>query len=223
MLGVVVMGRPPDRGQNLAMGDNPPGIAGKHREKGVFLGRQPQRPARTRDKLFVKVDHQIAGLDPGDFALLAHGMAGCRPKACLQFADTKWFFQIVVGPQIKGRHLFGLAVPRGQNDDRHLGEGPDVLQHVFAVPVRQAKVEQDGIRRDAGGQPHGFVAGQGGAGFITRTFQPDAQHRLNLRVVIHDQNAPDAHVAAPSSRGSSAAGRRTIRRVPRRRAAGLSA
>ena len=43
ILRVVGMGRPPDGGENLAMGDDPPGVAHQHFEQLVFLRRQLER------------------------------------------------------------------------------------------------------------------------------------------------------------------------------------
>ena len=64
ILRVALVRGAPDRGEELAVGHHPAGIAGERRQQIVFARRQLDRRAVARDEAALDVDRQTVDLDP---------------------------------------------------------------------------------------------------------------------------------------------------------------
>ena len=146
------------------------------------------------------------------------------PEPRRQFADAERLLDIIVGAEIERLDLLRLAVARGQDDHRRRRELADVAQHVLAVAVGQAEVEDDEIGRAGRRQPQSLCAGFGHLHLKAGGGQRNREKPLDLRLVVDHQNAWARHAAGLEAIGVAwATGRRTTNRVPRRRTAGLCA
>ena len=150
---------------------------------------------------------------------------GAQPRR--QFAHAEGFFDIVVRAEVERLDLLGFAIAGGENDHRRLRKRPDVAQHVLAVTVGQAEVQNDEVRRAGDGHAQGLGARLRRDHVVARRRQGDMQQALNLRLVVDDEDpiASDrTHGAGfKATAAGSAAGRRMTIRVPLRRTAGLCA
>ena len=147
---------------------------------------------------------------------------GPQPRG--QFANPERLLDIIVGAEIERLDLLRLAIARGEHDHRRRRELADVAQHLLAVAVGQAEVEDDEIGRAGRRQPQGLSAGLGRLHLKTGGGERDGEKPLNLRLIVDHQNARACHAAGLDAIGVGwATGSRTTNRVPRLRTAGLCA
>ena len=88
---------------------------------------------------------------------LAGACAACARAKQLRHAER--LDHVVVGAAFQQAHLLGLVRAHRQHDQRDARPGAQPLEHVGAVHVGQAEIEDDEIRRRERHRPHGFRAG----------------------------------------------------------------
>ena len=140
-----------------------------------------------------------------------------------QLADGERLLDVVVGAEVERGDLLRLAVARRQHDDRRGGEAAGARDHVLAVHIGQAEVEDDQVGRRIGDQPQRLVAGGGVQHLVARRFERRLEETHDLRLVVDDQDARAGHDAALAISRASTAGIEMTMRAPRRLTAGLSA
>ena len=141
------MGGPPDGGEDLALGDDAPGMAHQHRQQVEFLRRQFENLAVLDDAPALQIDQQSFGLVARRAGAVGGGMAQSGAQAGQKVADGEGLFDIIVGAEVERDDLFRLAVARGKHDYRAVAEFSRLPQHILAVHVRQAEVEHDDVGR----------------------------------------------------------------------------
>src|SRR5208337_678449 len=221
ILRVLGMRRSPHGGENLAVGDDPTGVAEKDGEEIVFLRRQLDRNAVARNEALVEVHDDALDLDPRSGLGLARPVAERGAKPRCQFADPEWLLDVIVGAEIERFDFLRLAVPRGENDHRRLRELADFAQDVLAVAVRQPEIEHDEIGRAGRGLTKSLRARLRRQNLVAGGGQRDVQEPLDLRLVVDHENAIALHRSVLSIAVGSAPGRRMTMRVPLLRTAGL--
>ena len=90
-----------------------------------------------------EVDLQLAELEPGLGREPPLAPAQHRADPRQQLAHAHRLVDEVVGAQVQRGDLLALQVPRRQHDDRRVRPFADPLDHLLAVHVRQAEVEDD--------------------------------------------------------------------------------
>ena len=215
---------PQTEAENLAMGHHSPRIAKEDGEQVVFFRREFDRRPVAGDETLVEVHDDAFDLH----ALNGLGRLGrvsqCGSEACGQFTDAERLLYIIVSAKIERLDLLRLAIARGEHDHRRRQELADIAQNVLTVPIGQAEVENDEIRRAGRSKPQSLGAGLGRLHVKAGGGERDGEKPLNLWFVINDKNAWARHAAGLDAIGvNGAAGSRTTNRVPRRRTAGLCA
>src|SRR5262249_28725185 len=93
-------------------------------------------------------------------------------------------------------HLLALLPPGGQHDDGDGGPAADAVDHLGAVHVGQAQVQDDhvGMVAGHGGEPGGAVGG--GADVVFAGAEVDLHAGQDGRLVVDDEHP--GHAPAPS-------------------------
>ena len=110
---------------------------------GVSLSSAPARVTRWRTASTSRLPTRSTGIS----ALRCMRCRKRRAHPRQQFADVERLVDVVVGAEIERLDLFGLALARRQHDDRHVGPFARAPDHVLAVAVRQAEIEQHDVGR----------------------------------------------------------------------------
>ena len=93
-----------------------------------------------------EVDGGLADLDDG-LLVLGAAAAGHGPEAGEQLVHAERLGDVVVGAGVEGVDLVDAVGATGQHQDRHVGPAPESGDHLGAVHVREAEVEDDHVRR----------------------------------------------------------------------------
>jgi hypothetical protein len=111
---------------------------------------------------------------------------GAQPGQQLVHAER--LGHVIVRARIQRGHLLALLAPRRQHDDRGGRPAAHAPDHVGAVHVRQAEVQDEHVRALAGhgGQPRGAVGGR--ADLVLARGQVDPQRVQDRRLVVDDQD-----------------------------------
>ena len=129
------------------MGDDLAGVAGQKGQQVELPGGQLHRRPPQVDAAPGEVDPERADLEDG--RLLGHrppgAMAEGDPEAGLELGHSEGLGDEVVGAGVERLHLAGLGAVGRQDDDRHIGPGPEPAAHLHAVEVRQPEVEDDDV------------------------------------------------------------------------------
>jgi hypothetical protein len=115
----------------------------------------------------------------------------------------------VVGAQIQHPHHLRLVVAGGGDDDRNVADGAQHGQHVGAVDIRQAEVQQDDIRLLLDGCAQRGHAGADGRHGVRLFAQRSGEGTPDRPVVLDKQHL--SHYPSSSSRERSS----RARSVPR--------
>ena len=114
-----------------------------------------------------------------------------------QLADIERLVDVVVGAEIERLDLFGFALARRQDDDRHIGPFARPPDDVLAVAIRQAKIEQHDVGRLGGNAFDAFGNRAGACHLVVVGFERGLEKAQDRRLVVDDQNANlGAHAAA---------------------------
>ena len=141
-----------------------------------------------------------------------------RAHARHQLADVERLVDVIVGAEIERLDLLGLALARRQHDDRQVGPFARAADHVLAVAVGQAEIEQHDIGRFGGDALDAFGDRAGARHLVVVGFERRLEKAQDRRLVVDHQHAGfGAHAGAPSR------GNVIVMRVPRPFATGLSA
>src|ERR1019366_766589 len=96
----------------------------------------------------------------------------------------------VLGAQLEPRHLFHLARPGAEDDDRHHEAfAPDRLEHLEPVELREHHVEDDEVGLVLADQRQPRLAVFGGEDVVAFALEVDAQAERDARVVFDDEDA----------------------------------
>ena len=145
-------------------------------------------------------------------------MAQRRAHPRHQLADVERLVDVVVGAEIERLDLLGFALARRQHDDRHIGPFARAADHVLAVAVGQAEIEQHDVGRFGGDALDRLGDGAGAGHLVVVRLQRGLEKAQDRRLVVDHQHAdPCAHAGAPLR------GKVSVKRVPRPLATGLSA
>ena len=163
--------------------------ARRTRRRGMSIARSPIGHHRQRS-LALEAAAAQHGADPGQ-----------------QLVDPERLGDVVVGAEIEGCHLLGLGGAHRQHDDRQLRPFADPRDHLLAVEIRQAEVEDHEIGALGRGPGDGFLAARGLDHLVAVRAQADPQELADLGLVVDHQDAGEAigahgRVAPPSAAAS---------------------
>ena len=109
-----------------------------------------------------------------------------RPRQQLRHAER--LDHVVVGAALNQPHLFGLVRTHRQHDGRDGRPGPQALEHIAAVHVRQAEVEDDQVGLLQRYPFQGVGAGFGVLHDEAVEFQSGPQEAADLHLVVDDKD-----------------------------------
>ena len=84
------------------------------------------------------------------FPLALHAVPQRGAHARQQLANIERLVDVIIRAEIERLDLLGFALARRENDDRHVGPFARARDHVLAVAVRQAEIEQHDVGRVGG-------------------------------------------------------------------------
>lgn len=171
------------------MRHHPAVMGGQQAQDLELLLRQPDLLALEAHPSVRHVDGQRPGLDHrlGRLVLLpAAAQGGAQPGG--QLGDAEGLGDVVVGATVQRLHLLGLAGADREHDHRHRRQLADPAQHLLAVDVGQAEVEDHQV----GPVLHHPLQPLGAAGRLDRGIavggQADLEEAADLRLVVDDQD-----------------------------------
>ena len=134
----------------------------------------------------------------------AGGVAQRHAHARQQLAGAEGLGQVVVGAGVERGDLVALLAARRQHDDRHvrpLAQAPDHLQ---AVDVGQAEIEDDDVGLARGHLDQAVGAGRRLEEPVALARQGRAQEAPDLRLVLDDRTTTGSGIGGRRPRGCSA-------------------
>jgi hypothetical protein len=137
-----------------------------------------------------QIDEPAADLGDDRGALtgrLVAAQGGAEPGE--QLAHRERLGHVVVGAGVERADLVAGAGPPGQHDDRRPGPPAERGDHLGAVHVGQAKVEDHRVRRGGGRDRQGLPAGPRGHHLILPGPEVDLQGAQQLHLVLDDEDA----------------------------------
>src|SRR4051794_24173205 len=219
VVGLLDVRRPPHLLQQLALAHEPAGVAEQQVEQ-LPLGRRqvhgvpgPVRGAALGDRPAGQVDGPPAQHDRLTRLLRAEAPAH-RPDPGEQLLDAERLRHVVVGAGVQGVDLRRAVHPAGEDDDRHRRPAAQRADHVDAVHVRQAEVEDDEVRVVGRGGTQRLRPGGRRRDAVLPGEEVDPQRPQDLGLVVDDEHA--RHRAASARPAPRSPGRRS----PGRRAPG---
>jgi hypothetical protein len=172
------------------MRHHPPVMGGQQAQDLELLLRQPDLAPLEPHPAVRHVDGQRPGLDHrlGRVVLQpAAAQGGAQTGG--QLGDAEGLGDVVVGAAVQRLDLLRLAGADRQHDHRHRRQLADPAQHLLAVDVGQAEVEDHQV----GPVLHHPLQALGAACRLDRDVavggQADLQEAADLRLVVDDQDA----------------------------------
>ena len=179
---------------------------------------------RATDLVRGEIDQPLA--DHGLARLVVVGLAfvaaqhGTQPGE--QFGHRERLGHVVVGADVQRADLVAGTGPAGQHDDRRVVPPAQFDDHLGAVDVGQAEVEDDRVRRVARGQRQRLPAGARGQHLVLPGPQVDPQRADQVGLVLDDENAvrvmqalgPRPGISRPGLRGELSHGRLSYLTLP---------
>jgi hypothetical protein len=128
--------------------DHPAGVAGEHLEEVPLGGRELDVHAVPRHPPGTRVDREVVGADhrPRRFGGAATDR-GAQPGEELVHAER--LDHVVVGAGVEGCDLLPGRLAGRQHEDRNAGPAAQPGDDLGTVHVREAEVQDDGVRRMA--------------------------------------------------------------------------
>src|SRR5262245_9085120 len=179
----------PDGSQEPLVGQELAGVGHEGFQERVLSLGQVDRSPVERDEATAQVDLEIARADDrrGGVAAVAPPEGG--PQTGEHFLDPEGLRDVVVGPRVQRRHLVGLAVPDREHDDRDLRERADTPDHLGAVQVGKAEVQEQELGSDLGGRHDRLAAGADRAHLVAVRLQARPHRAPDLGLVVADEHA----------------------------------
>ena len=143
--------------------------------------------------MLVIVDGQIAGDELAGLGDLGVGKGGAGvadggADAGQQFGGAEGLDQIVVGAVIQGLYLVVLVVAGRNHHHRQIGPLADRFQHLHAVHVGQAQVQDDHVRAMGGDHGQGLLAGADNDGVEAVGGEDHGDKVADGLLILHDQD-----------------------------------
>ncbi len=110
-------------------------------------------------------------------------------RARQQFGHAERLHDIVVGTELQEPDFFRFVGANRKHDQGHARPGPQALQHVGAVHIRQAEVEDHEIGRFERCRAQGLGAGLGLLHREAVQFEAGAQEAPDLDFVVDNKHA----------------------------------
>ena len=184
------------------MGQHFPGMGHQQPQQVILARRQLHILFAHRDQAAHQIDRQIAAAEDRLLAVRLQAVAQRGANAGRQFLHAERLGDIIIGAQIERRHLAGLVVAAGKNDDGHgraaIAQGAHDRQPIHS---RQPQIEHDQVHRIAFKEIQRRLAAIGLLDAIGLRRQGGAQETPDRRFVVHDQDAQRGH-ALESANGT---------------------
>ena len=116
---------------------------------------------------------------------------GIHPRD--QFVGIERFDDVIVSAEAKAGQLVQILRKGGDHDDRRIPFPPDAIQHLDAIELRQANVEENQIRSQHGEMRQRYFSVAGPDGSVSFANEIGVQNLNNIGVVFDDQNKPFVH------------------------------
>ncbi len=178
---------PPYLGEQLFLGDQFLAVPDQHFEQLPLGGGQPHVGAIALDALGGEVDGEILADD--------HRLIGCGrstahryPKPGEQLPHAKRLRHVVVGAGVERGHLLALLTPGRQHDDGHRGPAAHAADHVGAIHVRQAKIEDQHVGPVPGDSRQARLTVGRGAHLVLVRGEVDPQRAQDRLLIVNDEH-----------------------------------
>src|SRR3989449_7792137 len=204
VMGMLDMRGPPYLAQQLPVRDHHAEVLRQAGEKAKFQRREMDLHAVAPDDVLFQVRRDLAQLEYRLAGAGAGGVAQRRAHAREQLADAEGLGDIVVRAGVERLDLRALLRARREHQDRHRRPGANAPDHVHAVDVGQAEVDDRQVRLLAAGVDGAARAGAGLDDSIAFGGERGAQEPADLRLVLDDEDRPSGFGHA--SRGTCGAG-----------------
>src|SRR5271166_5434367 len=183
----------PDLLEELALGDEPAGIARQELDHLPLGGRQADLMAVAADALGREVDAEVRCIDHRGLVERGRHAQG-HPHARHELVHPEWLADVVVGPCVERRDLLAFLGPGGEHDDRDRRPAAEALDDLEAVHVRQSEVEYHRIGMVASGDGERLVAAGREVHLVATASQVDVHRPQQRGLVVDHQNS--AHASA---------------------------
>ena len=189
MLGLVDRVRPPDRFQDRAMRQHPPGTLREEQQQLELFRRQANLVLASHDPASIAIDDQIANQDLPLRRARRLEPPQRHPDARHQLLCPERLGHVIVGARVERLHFGALFALHRQHDDGHRGDRPNPLAQLEAVHPRHEQIRDDQLRVPLIEVRERRLAFARGLHLIPLARQHGAQHACDLRLVVHHQHA----------------------------------
>ena len=115
-------------------------------------------------------------------------MADGGADAGQQFGGAEGLDQVVIGAVVQGLHLVVLVVAGGDHHHGQVGPLADGLQHLHAVHVGKAQVQDYHVRAVGGDHGQGLLAGTDDDGVEAVGGEDHGDKVADGLLILHDQD-----------------------------------
>ncbi len=155
-------------------------------EDAVFLGREIDGLALTRDLAAESVEHEIA-----DLQLFRRGLTAAeqRTHARQQLDKRERFGEVIVSAQFEAAYAIVYGSACAEDQDRRTGfAGANAFEHLHAIHIRQHQIENDDVIIGLLDEGDRRVAGVRDIERIAITFEAALEKIRDLLFVLDYQN-----------------------------------
>ena len=193
-------------GDQRIIGDDLTRIARKKSEDLIFDLRKVDDGAVYGDNMAVIVDHQIFGLVAvpgrcGQGAVQGRTAQGGADSGH-QLGGAEGLGDIIVGAGVQRLHLLFFLGSGRDDDDRQIAPLSDIADHVDAVHVGKAQIQQDQIRAPGSRQRQAVCGAACGSDFVVLGAQRGGDKVADIAFVFNQQDLMLQIHGVPPSLGS---------------------
>ena len=177
----------PHVGEQLPLGHHVAGTLGQVGQQVELARAQVQHRLVEGGAPSGDVDLEPADDERATLARTRRRTAHHRPDARLQLGRRVRLDHVVVGTRIEGADQAGVVVAGTGDDDRHVADRAQHRQHLGAVDVGQAEVEDDQVGSVLDGLVQAVHAGAGGRPGVPALAEGARRRQPGPVVVLDDQ------------------------------------
>ena len=192
IVALVRVPRPPHAAQQPLVGQELPRVGHERFEERVLGLGEVDPLAVEGHQLPPEVDLERPEVERRGLGLVggAPPQRGAQPGEDLLHPER--LGHVVVGPGVERRDLVGLPVADGQDDHGHVGERADASDHLGAVEVRQAEVQEDEVERGLRRRDDRLLTVRRGPHLVAVGLEAGPQRAPDLRFVVDHEHAGHA-------------------------------
>ena len=188
------------------------GVRNERLQQAVLGRRQVDRVPIPGHEALRNVDLEPAEPHHRRHRLLRLCTPQCGAGPCEQFLHPERLGDEIIRAGVERGDLVLLGVPHGEHDHRDLAEGSDPADHLGAVEVGQAQIQQHQVGGPLGRRHNALLAGANRGHVVSVGLKAGAQGTTDLGFVVDDQH--HAHAAVSGSAWIASSGTSNTTAVP---------